>query len=604
MEAELGKADWFAGNEFTAADIQMSFPLEAAKSRAGLDASRPRCCASSSGSTRDLRTGARWSGAASTTSRTEADWRGSRVARARALSPRPLSQTLGGDGRKTRGSGGDDLLRRHRGSRGGALSRGRGTSARPGFISRRTCRRRARRDDPLAPLRLRSIDARAPRVMACVVRAAVMQRSSRRPLPRRGVRVHARERRRHRRAPRVRHATSLALGAFPGLIRTIAPTLDAKALARRGQGAQLRAARKVDGQEAQRALDGPRDELGYRAGESVRVDIVAPGNDAPHSPRGEGRFASLPGRRRAIIDLHHRGRGRRGVGPSNPPLIPRCLLRACVPRRWRRQVKETARSAAPGKGGDDEGLTRMLDDLLSALILPPEEDARRKGVHHISGQIATHASADAVLRSSRWSASRGCSSRGATSKRFGIYVDGGQIVDIEPLAANETARARLRSSSPGRMGPFEFDIMAVNRPNRIGMSMTALLLDLARGRTRRRGMRRADAGTSASARLHDAVRREVGIARIAGRAGGISGRNDLEGESHAASAYPADDPRRRSDDEREVGDVARDDRTGADERVAPHRVAAEDGAVRAERRAPRGRAWGRTRAFAETCARG
>jgi glutathione S-transferase len=42
MEGELGKATWFAGNEFTAADVQMSFPLEAAASRGGLDASRPR----------------------------------------------------------------------------------------------------------------------------------------------------------------------------------------------------------------------------------------------------------------------------------------------------------------------------------------------------------------------------------------------------------------------------------------------------------------------------------------------------------------------------------------------------------------------------------
>jgi glutathione S-transferase len=42
MEAELGKAPWFAGDAFTAADIQMSFPLEAAQSRAGLtQASRP-----------------------------------------------------------------------------------------------------------------------------------------------------------------------------------------------------------------------------------------------------------------------------------------------------------------------------------------------------------------------------------------------------------------------------------------------------------------------------------------------------------------------------------------------------------------------------------
>jgi glutathione S-transferase len=40
MEAELAKAEWFAGSEFTGADIQMSFPLEAAAARGGLDASR------------------------------------------------------------------------------------------------------------------------------------------------------------------------------------------------------------------------------------------------------------------------------------------------------------------------------------------------------------------------------------------------------------------------------------------------------------------------------------------------------------------------------------------------------------------------------------
>jgi glutathione S-transferase len=41
MEAELGTRPWFAGHDFSAADIQMSFPLEAAAQRAGLDASRP-----------------------------------------------------------------------------------------------------------------------------------------------------------------------------------------------------------------------------------------------------------------------------------------------------------------------------------------------------------------------------------------------------------------------------------------------------------------------------------------------------------------------------------------------------------------------------------
>jgi len=45
MEGELGKSEWFAGDEFSAADIQMSFPLEAAAQRAGLDASRPKLMA-------------------------------------------------------------------------------------------------------------------------------------------------------------------------------------------------------------------------------------------------------------------------------------------------------------------------------------------------------------------------------------------------------------------------------------------------------------------------------------------------------------------------------------------------------------------------------
>lgn len=34
-ESELSKSEWFAGNDFTAADIQMSFPLEAASARVG-----------------------------------------------------------------------------------------------------------------------------------------------------------------------------------------------------------------------------------------------------------------------------------------------------------------------------------------------------------------------------------------------------------------------------------------------------------------------------------------------------------------------------------------------------------------------------------------
>jgi glutathione S-transferase len=41
MDSELAARKWFAGDELTAADIQMSFPIEAAAARAGSGARRP-----------------------------------------------------------------------------------------------------------------------------------------------------------------------------------------------------------------------------------------------------------------------------------------------------------------------------------------------------------------------------------------------------------------------------------------------------------------------------------------------------------------------------------------------------------------------------------
>jgi glutathione S-transferase len=42
IEAELGRSTWLAGDALTGADIMMSFPLEAARQRGGLDAAHPR----------------------------------------------------------------------------------------------------------------------------------------------------------------------------------------------------------------------------------------------------------------------------------------------------------------------------------------------------------------------------------------------------------------------------------------------------------------------------------------------------------------------------------------------------------------------------------
>jgi len=42
MESELRRHEWFAGERFTSADIQMSFAVEAARTRGGLDEKRPK----------------------------------------------------------------------------------------------------------------------------------------------------------------------------------------------------------------------------------------------------------------------------------------------------------------------------------------------------------------------------------------------------------------------------------------------------------------------------------------------------------------------------------------------------------------------------------
>jgi glutathione S-transferase len=45
MEGELARAAWFTGDEFSAADIQMSFPIEAGRARGMIDGSRPKLAA-------------------------------------------------------------------------------------------------------------------------------------------------------------------------------------------------------------------------------------------------------------------------------------------------------------------------------------------------------------------------------------------------------------------------------------------------------------------------------------------------------------------------------------------------------------------------------
>lgn len=45
LDSELGRKTWFAGSQFTAADVMMSFPMETATTRAGMGEGRPNVVA-------------------------------------------------------------------------------------------------------------------------------------------------------------------------------------------------------------------------------------------------------------------------------------------------------------------------------------------------------------------------------------------------------------------------------------------------------------------------------------------------------------------------------------------------------------------------------
>jgi hypothetical protein len=128
---------------------------------------------------------------------------------------------------------------------------------------------------------------------------------------------------------------------------------------------------------------------------------------------------------------------------------------------------------------DDEEVTRALDDLLSALILPPEKDAPRKRAHQLSGQLA---SIKMPTLFSLFEMERMTGKLIVVRDRDEgrIFLRDGQIVDVEPLARKQTLRARIMQLLAWEDGSFEFSVEAVARPNKLGVGMTALLLDLAR----------------------------------------------------------------------------------------------------------------------------
>ena len=143
-----------------------------------------------------------------------------------------------------------------------------------------------------------------------------------------------------------------------------------------------------------------------------------------------------------------------------------------------KKIEELTQPGVPPPAGDDE-VTRVLDDLLAALILPPEDEQPRNRRTHLSGELSriplpTLCSLFEMERLTGKLVVR----KGAVETR--VYFVGGRIVDLEPLARGETRRGRVAKLLAAEEGTFEFAVEKVDRADRLHLTTTELMLDLAR----------------------------------------------------------------------------------------------------------------------------
>jgi hypothetical protein len=144
---------------------------------------------------------------------------------------------------------------------------------------------------------------------------------------------------------------------------------------------------------------------------------------------------------------------------------------------------ETATPSPPpaqaSKSADDDGVAGVLEDLLSALILPPEKEASKSRRDFLSGKLA-QVRLPTLLSLIEMERMTGKLVVRAGMEEARLYVADGVVLDVEPLGPNESRRARIGALMAWEDGSFELNGEPVTRPNRVNMRTTALILDLAR----------------------------------------------------------------------------------------------------------------------------
>lgn len=205
-------------------------------------------------------------------------------------------------------------------------------------------------------------------------------------------------------------------------------------------------------------------------GEPVRVEIIARGVRRP--VRVEGHTVSVlpalgagPGgkrRYRIAVRVKEEITGPLKHFSSNElsALSPESIARAKKP-------------AAQGVFG--ASIESPLEQLLSSLIQPPTEPPERGHLEGLLSRIPFTALCS-LLELERLTGELRIT-RGAD--RTTLYVKDGRFVDVAS-SAGRPSRTELLSLVDGRDGSFELVIVPVERPDVLGLSMTQLLLDVAR----------------------------------------------------------------------------------------------------------------------------
>jgi hypothetical protein len=209
-------------------------------------------------------------------------------------------------------------------------------------------------------------------------------------------------------------------------------------------------------------------------GEHVRVDIVAPG--MTRRIRLDGRAVKVAAKRaptsRYAIEVEIQKESERPIRYHSSMTFSAVKPEQIEAARAGLQAPKPAPAPAP----EDDDVSRTLDDLLAALILPQEAPRNRR--LHLSGQLSrirlgTLLSLfDMERMTGKLSLQRG-------TDAACLYVRDGRLIDVEPAGA-QPVRARIAQLLAWDEGAFELYVEPVERIDRVQTSTMALLLDLAR----------------------------------------------------------------------------------------------------------------------------